>query len=257
MTKNTEPMESILGHPLESGQAALWPIGQAGFIILGKGVVVAIDPYLSDSVAKVAPDFARASSVPIEPEGLCVDLLVVTHDHLDHLDPETILRYPHKATTTFIAPRFSCGKLIALGVPEKRIMRVDVGEHVSVRGVRIDGIYAVPTGPDVLDTCGYRLELPGGRTVYHTSDTAWSGLLSRSVPHAEVLLVCINGKFGNLNVDEAVQLTQAVRPKIVVPMHYDVMARNTADPVTFARSLHSRMPDCRPCILKMMEPFVW
>ena len=250
-------MDRILGYPLEPGRAALWSIGQAGFILRGGGVTVAIDPYLSDSVAKVAPDFARAVPVPIEPETLRVDLFVVTHDHLDHLDPETLARYPHKAATTFVAPRLSCRKLAALGVPAKSIVRVDSGEQASVRGLRIDGVYAVPTGPDVLDTCGYRLELPGGRTVYHTSDTGWSDLLPRAAPQAEVLLVCINGKFGNLDVGQAVRLTKAVRPKIVVPMHYDLMRLNTVNPEAFAGCLRRQMPDCRPRVLKMMEPLAW
>ncbi|KPK63514.1 MAG: hypothetical protein AMK73_05100 [Planctomycetes bacterium SM23_32] len=208
-------------------------------------------------MGKVAPGFARMLPVPIEPEDLDVDLLLVTHDHLDHLDPETIGRYGHKETTRFVAPRLACRKLESLGIPAGNTVRVDAGEAAEVCGIKVGGVYAVPTGPDVLDTCGYRLELPGGRSVYHTSDTGWSELLERAAPQAEVLLVCINGKYGNLNVHQAVRLAQAVQPRVAVPMHYDLMRLNAENPETFIHFLRHALPQCEGKILGIMEPLVW
>ena len=257
MSARGTAMEKVRALALDEDQAALWPLGQAGFLIRRGGLTVAIDPYLSDSVGNAAPAFSRAIPVPVEPEDLQVDVFVVTHDHLDHLDPETIERYRHRETTQFVAPRLACRKLQSLGVPPGNILRVDAGEEAEVCGVGVQGVYAVPTGPDVLDTCGYRLELPGGKSVYHASDTAWSELLERAAPRAQVLLVCINGKYGNLNVHEAVRLTQAVRPEIAVPMHYDLMQLNAENPETFVHFLRQAMPECEGRILQIMEPLVW
>jgi L-ascorbate 6-phosphate lactonase len=250
-------MARIREFPLDEGRAALWYLGQAGFVIRSDGLTVAIDPYLSDSVAKVAPAFSRALPVPIEPEDLCVDLYLVTHDHLDHLDPATIRPYRHKETTRFVAPRLACRKLESLGVPPDSIVRIDSGEEAAVCGVAVQGVYAVPTGPDVIDTCGYRIELPGGKSVYHASDTAWSDLLERAAPRADVLLVCINGKYGNLDVHQAVRLARAVQPRIAVPMHYDLMRLNSENPDTFIHFLRQRMPECEGRILRVMEPLAW
>jgi len=251
------PMARVRAFVLSNGQAALWPLGQAGYVIRQGDLTLTIDPYLSDSVGKVAPDFARILPVPIEPEDLQVDVFLVTHDHLDHLDPETVARYRHKETTRFIAPRLACRKLESLGVPPGNIMRVDAGEEAAVCGIKVQGVYAVPTGPDALDTCGYRIELSGGRSVYHTSDTAWSELLERAAPKADVLLVCINGKYGNLNVHQAVRLAQAVQPRVAVPMHYDLMALNAENPETFVHFLRRALPECKGRILQIMEPLVW
>lgn len=54
------------------------------------GVRVMIDPYLSDSVAKVNPLNKRR--VPVEEQFFDVrpDVLILTHDHPDHTDPETL-----------------------------------------------------------------------------------------------------------------------------------------------------------------------
>jgi len=250
-------MAEIRELDVRDDQAALWAIGQAGFIIRSGDVAVAIDPYLSDSVGKVAPEFSRILPVPIQPEELRVDLLLVTHDHLDHLDPETIGRYPHKKDTLFVAPRLACRKLESLGIPRANIVRVDAGEETSIRGIRVRGVYAVPTGPDVLDTCGYRLELAGGKSVYHSSDTAWSELLEQAAARADVLLVCINGKFGNLNVHQAVRLARAVQPRIAVPMHYDLMELNAENPRMFIHLLRHALPECEGRILRVMEPLIW
>ena len=257
MSARRTAMPEVRALELGEDQAGLWPLGQAGFLIRQGELTVAIDPYLSDSAARAAPAFSRALPVPIEPEDLQVDVFLVTHDHLDHLDPETVDRYRHKESTRFIAPRLACRKLESLGVPPGNIVRVDAGEQAAVCGIEVQGVYAVPTGPDVLDTCGYRLELSGGKTVYHTADTAWSELLERAAPKAQVLLVCINGKYGNLNVHQAVRLAQAVQPRIAVPMHYDLMRLNAENPEAFTHLLRQALPQCQGRILQMMEPLVW
>ena len=115
-------MQSIRDYLLTDQQAALWFVGQAAYVAKGGGVTVAIDPYLTDSVGKASPDFARQAPSPIAPEDLDVDIFIITHDHTDHLDPETIARYPRRETTTFVAPRFAAAKLATLGIPAARIV---------------------------------------------------------------------------------------------------------------------------------------
>ncbi len=206
---------------LSPNQAALWFLGQAGFIYSDGSVTVAIDPYLSDSVGTVTPDFRRSYPSPMTPEELQVDLFLVTHDHMDHLDPETIGAYPHRTQTTFVAPRFAARKLAKLGIPESRIVRVDAGETATINGAVITGIFALPTSSDVLDTTGYLVTFANGRTVYHASDTDFCPLLLEAAPRGvDVLIAPINGKWGNLNIEQAIALAKAVQPRYVLPCHY-------------------------------------
>ena len=250
-------MKNIQNYELDESQAGLWYLGQAGYIIRSAGVCVCIDPYLSDSVAKIAPDRTRLLPVPVQPEELRVDLFLVTHDHLDHLDPETVVPYRHKADTQFVAPRLACRKLAALGVPDANITRVDIGAEETVCGVRVRGIYAHPTEDAVADTVGYHLTFENGRSLYHSSDTGFTDTLLDAAPGAEVLLVCINGKLGNLNVEEAVRLTQAVRPHVAIPNHYDMMAPNQEDPTTFVTALKQAEPTIHVEVVDLMDAFVW
>jgi len=74
---------------------------------------------------------------------------------VDHLDPETIRRYPAKAETWFVAPHRTALHLQELGVPTNRVVRLDVGQTRTLGGVEVRGVFALPTGADVLDTTGY------------------------------------------------------------------------------------------------------
>ena len=65
-------------------------LGQAGLLMETGGKIVLIDPYLSNSVAKVNPLNDRR--VPVEEQFLHIkpDVIICTHNHLDHVDPETL-----------------------------------------------------------------------------------------------------------------------------------------------------------------------
>jgi len=238
-------------------KSALWFLGQAGYMLKSGGITVLIDPYLSDSVGKTAPLFARAYPIPADPSKIKADIFIVTHDHLDHLDPDTILAYPHKESTIFVSPRHAAKKLLTLGIPKKNITIVDHGDTAEVLGVKIQGVFALATSPDVLDTTGYLLTFKNGKTVYHTSDTAYCDLLLAAAPYADVLLPCINGKFGNLNIAQAVSLTGKVKPKYVIPNHYDVMALNSENPESFRYFCQAEGVESQVIILPVLGEFIW
>jgi L-ascorbate 6-phosphate lactonase len=116
---------------------------------------------------------------------------------------------------------------------------------------------ALPTEKAVEDTTGYRLEFPNGRSLYHSSDTGLSEKLLQRATFAEVLLVCINGKWGNLDVEGAVRLAGAVGPRVAIPNHYDMMAPNLEDPRRFVTAMAAAFPEISTRVLKVMEPYIW
>jgi hypothetical protein len=111
------PMRQILDHPLEQEQAGIWFLGQAGYIIRSSEVTVVIDPYLSNSGAGGKKESTRLLPVTIDSAELKAGVYIVTHDHIDHLDPDTVRPYAHKATTQFIAPRLTAQSLKKVGGP--------------------------------------------------------------------------------------------------------------------------------------------
>ena len=251
-------MKELLGHTLQSSEAALWWLGQAGYIIKSSGQVVVIDPYLSDSANGGVAGFSRAVPVPLQPEELKADTYIVTHDHLDHLDPVTIEGYRHKDYTTFIAPRLAAKKLQSQGIPAGNILVVNAGDSVTVNSLIITGVFALPTGKDVMDTTGYLIQFPNGRTVYHTSDTQFHPIVLEAAPqNPDVMLVPINGKWKNTNAEEAALFAKAVQPRYVIPNHYDIMPLNAENPEVFAWFCdHHALPG--KCIIpEHSGPFTW
>ena len=90
----THPMPDPSGLRAEAG-AALWWLGQAGFVVAQGGLRIVIDPYLSDSLAEKyrgkPHDHRRMMPPPVAPDKLTgIDWLLCTHGHTDHMDPGTI-----------------------------------------------------------------------------------------------------------------------------------------------------------------------
>ncbi|MET3879658.1 MBL fold metallo-hydrolase [Chitinophaga sp. OAE865] len=251
-------MRSILEYALSPSQAAIWWLGQAGYIIRASGLTVVIDPYLSDSAARGAPEFTRLYPAPVQPEHLMADICIITHDHLDHLDPDTLSGYQYKQDTWFVSPLLAARKLIAIGIPEQRIVIISVGESKTIEGLVVSGVFALPTGPDVLDTTGYHIKFANGRNVYHTSDTQFHPLLVAAAPRTpEVMLVPVNGKWGNPGPEQAAELSYALQPRFVMPNHYDMMALNAENPGVFKWHC-TKMNMQEQCIIpERMQPFVW
>lgn len=77
-------------------------LGQAGLMLETEGVCIIIDPYLSNSVAAIEPQNERR--VPVDERFLSVtpDILVLTHNHLDHTDPETLAHYLGENTSVCV-----------------------------------------------------------------------------------------------------------------------------------------------------------
>src|SRR2546427_4641423 len=73
----------------------LWWLGQSGFLVQWQGRHLLLDPYLSDSLtAKYAGTdrpHVRMTERIVAPEKLdFIDVVTSSHNHTDHLDPETI-----------------------------------------------------------------------------------------------------------------------------------------------------------------------
>src|SRR5688500_12251421 len=69
------------------------PLGQSGFRLQFGSLVVYIDPYLTDSVARLdGQDLTRLSPPPLDPATITdANYVFTTHAHRDHCDPDTIL----------------------------------------------------------------------------------------------------------------------------------------------------------------------
>ena len=82
--------QEIRSAAVPEGSVLMWWLGQAGFVFkTPAGEVVYLDPYLSHAAERLF-GFKRLCVTPIEAEDVQTDLMVLTHEHADHLDPDAV-----------------------------------------------------------------------------------------------------------------------------------------------------------------------
>ena len=196
-------------------------IGQAGYILSDETTTICIDPYLSDVVNRVA-NRPRTVVAPFLPEELKADAVICTHNHLDHVDIDSI-PYMDK-NIQFFAPRDCKEVLTELGVTHYN--EFDEGKSYNIGDFIIVSVFADHTVPAVGVVVKNKKN-----TLYFTSDTLYNEKLTEV--KCDILFICINGKLGNMNVEEAMKITRQISPKTAVPNHYDMFESNLENPENF------------------------
>lgn len=197
-------------------------IGQSGYLLSDGETEICIDPYLSNVVDRVAGR-GRMVQAPFPPEALTSDVVICTHDHLDHVDIDAIPRM-HKEKMLFLAPTHAHKTLTKCGVAHP--IPFDEGAVYDAGAFRMSAVFAHHTVPAI----GVIVE-HGGRALYFSGDTEYhERLTALAERHVDIMFICINGRLGNMNVDEAVRLTEILCPRVGVPTHYGMFESNTEDP---------------------------
>lgn len=87
-----------------SNPSVTW-LGHSAFIIRIGGRVILTDPFLSERAGPLGFGPKRYVQAPMRGEDLPkADVLLVSHNHYDHLDAPTIKAYPYKEQTQVIVP---------------------------------------------------------------------------------------------------------------------------------------------------------
>ncbi|MGZ4131893.1 MAG: MBL fold metallo-hydrolase [Actinomycetota bacterium] len=153
------------------------------------------------------------------------DLLLITHAHEDHFQPDEIARLT-KAGTKLVAPHDVAAMLSG------DVTTVAPGESHEVAGVRFTTVPAYNTREEALDFhpranrwVGYVIEL-GGRTYYHAGDTDHAPELDDV--RTDVAFVPVGGYY-TMDVPEAAGLVRAMGPGLAVPFHYGFVVGSVSD----------------------------
>ena len=245
---------AIDGFTVSPGRLAIFWLGGAGFVFkAADSPVVAVDPYLSDSLDHYyAWKRLPLSPIPLLAAELKADLVLATHAHEDHLDPESIPDLARTTNAVFAGPGMCAEAMHTWGLPAERIFEINRGEARRLAGVPVTAVLAhhvSSVGTQCPDAVGYVFDLDG-ICVYHTGDTLYHPDL-RQVRELrpQVLLVCINNGYGNMGPEDAARLTAEIEPAVVIPMHWGLVAENTSDPDLFVRALAATGSKARPVVM--------
>lgn len=261
-------------------------LGVAGIELSLDGQVLAIDPFFSRfplrraCFGRVSPDRALvAASMP-----RC-DFVLVTHAHWDHvLDVPELVRL----TGALALGSANTYRLLSLsGVPCPRLRRIGVGDRLALGRFRVRVLpneHGTVLGRQVLsgplrphlqpplrardyrsDSCfGFLVEAGGCRLL------RWGSNLAERAPTADVLFIGVHGPPALLK-----PLLEAVRPRVVIPIHWDDFFRPLSQPLRpmlaspqlalpplqrvdlgeFRRTVQRLAPRARMLIPEIFEPY--
>jgi len=147
---------------------AVW-IGHATWALRLGGKLVVTDPIWSHAISGVVPRLV-APGVPLEAMPP-IDIVLVTHDHRDHMDLPTLARLPDEAT--YIVPLGNAARL-----KKPNIVELDWWQTHTLGELAITLVPArhwsmrMPWNRNDTLWGGYVVRGPEG-TAYHSGDTAW------------------------------------------------------------------------------------
>ncbi len=173
---------------------------------------ILIDPYIEEN--------------PATPEGVIpdeADMILITHDHFDHLEsvasllgPEGIIFAQPEIITKIQNenPELEDGNFVNEGIG------MNIGGTVEHEGIKITMVQAFHSS-GAGSPAGFIIRLTDGKTIYYAGDTGvFSSMeLFNELYDINLALLPIGSVF-TMDPAQAAVATRLLQPDVVIPMHY-------------------------------------
>ena len=200
-------------------------LGQAGLLFEKEGFKIMIDPYLSNSVEKVNPKNFRRVAVDERFFEIKPDVMIFTHNHLDHYDPDTVKHFICQTSNMIVlAPKSVWDEVRKIGGNNNYVL---FNRHTSwtENGIRFTAVKAEHSD---ISPIGVIIE-DGAKKYYITGDTLYNEEIFEDIPKdIYALFLPINGVGNNMNMTDAVRFSEHINAKKTVPIHFGMFDERTA-----------------------------
>ena len=211
--------------------------GHSCFWIKTGGTTLLIDPFLSGN-----------PTAPVAPEQVKPDYIVLTHGHGDHVGDTVAIA--KRCEATVIANFEICNWLAGQGVAKCHAQHIGGGFDYPWGRLQLTMALhgsAMPDGSYGGNPCGILLTAEGKR-VYHAGDTGlFSDMQLIGEAGIDVAILPIGDNF-TMGPGDALRAVQFIKPKVVVPIHYNTFPIIMQDPLSWADSV-KKISHCQVVVL--------
>jgi len=215
------------------------------FKINFEGAGILVDPFISmptgdntfKAILKCPSDASKITGI---------DAICISNEHFDHFDRAAVNLIANRDKAVVVAHE---SVLNELNLPNDLKRPVRVGESFSLRGVKISVSGA--HYPNSFYPLSYMFE-KGGESVFFAGNTALMDSFAEI--KSDVAILPIGGN-STMDVIDAVRATKTMKPKYVIPMHYNSFDTILADPNDFKARIEKSILKTIPVILKPGQVF--
>lgn len=192
--------------------------GHAGFKIIYGDKKMYIDPY------KLSKKYDGISDA---------DIILVTHNHFDHLSIEDLNNIINERTV-IVSAQECLPQIKSLKIKES--IGIDPHNSVKINDLKIETVPAYNVNKDFHPKnekkLGFIVEF-GADRLYHIGDS--DIIPEMKAVNPTIVLIPVSGTYVMTAEEASKAINELIKPKIVIPMHYGTIVGNKEDAIRFSQ----------------------
>jgi len=219
-------------------------LGHAALLIESDGRTVLIDPFLTGN-----PQAAAKADL------VSADLILISHGHGDHVGDAVAIA---RRTGATVATNYEISEWLQR--PPQGLSSTTVhglqhgGAFLFDQAVRVKLTLAfhgsaLPDGSYGGNPCGFLLTFSDGTKIYDAADTALFGDMALIGEEGLNLAILPIGDYYTMGPDDALRAVKLLRPRYVLPIHYNTFPPITQDVGAWAGRVKKETP-AQPVVLQ-------